>query len=213
MPHPLIVKCQIKGWLTCFKTPSASRSRHHDRSRPAPPSPFASQRGMEGQAAPHVHSNSMRIPRGNVSHTARGGVDNQVDDSARRARSVGVTSATPPVAEWTTTTTTTTTAPRRTTAAGPATTLCFATGGSGACGSRSRIQPAHRWRDFDTPSRFQPALAFDRAPASRRRTRLAKSNVRGAASAPGPPQPRPVTLAASARSTSNAPPLRDHERQ
>ena len=33
-------------------------------------------------------------------------------------------------------------------------------------------------------------------------------DVRGAASAPGPLQPRPVTLAASARSTSNAPPLR-----
>ena len=45
----------------------------------------------------------MRARWGNVSHTACSGVDNQVDDSARRARSVGVTSATPPVAEWTTT--------------------------------------------------------------------------------------------------------------
>ena len=99
----------------------------------------------------------------------------------------GAMSATPPVAEWTTSTTTPPTAPRRTTAAGPATTLCFATGGGGACGSRSGIQPAPRWRDHDTPSHFQPALAFDHASASRRRTRLHNSDVRGAASAPGPP--------------------------
>ena len=57
--------------------------------------------------------------------------------------------------------------------------------------SRSAIQPTHR---------FAPLI------------RLPDSNVRGAASAPGLPHPRPVTLAASARSTSNAPPLRDHER-
>ena len=43
---------------------------------------------MAGQAAPYAHSNYLRARWGNVSHTARGGVDNQVDDSARRARSV-----------------------------------------------------------------------------------------------------------------------------
>jgi len=80
--------------------------------------------------------------------------------------------------------------------------------GGGGCGSHPGPRPPPRWRDLDTPSRFQPTPAFDRAPASRRRTRLANSDVRGAASAPGPPQPRPVTLAASARATSNAPPLR-----
>jgi len=37
-----------------------------------------------------VHSDN---PRGNVSHTARGGVANPEDDSARRARSVGTKSA------------------------------------------------------------------------------------------------------------------------
>ena len=42
---------------------------------------------------------------GNASHTACGGVDNPVDGSARRARSAGGTSPTPPVAEWLTCTT------------------------------------------------------------------------------------------------------------
>ena len=69
--------------------------------------------------------------RGNASHTARGGVDNQVDDSARRARSVAVTSATPPVAEWTTTTPPPPTAHHRTTAAGPRHPLCLRNGGGG----------------------------------------------------------------------------------
>ena len=58
---------------------------------------------VRSQPAPYVHSNSTHARWGNVSHPARGGVANPVDDSARRARSVGVTSATPPVAEWTTT--------------------------------------------------------------------------------------------------------------
>ena len=39
---------------------------------------------------------------GYASHTACGGVDNPVDGSARRARSAGGMSATPPVAEWST---------------------------------------------------------------------------------------------------------------
>ena len=81
-----------------------------------------------------------------------------MDDSARRARSVAVTSATPPVAEWITITTpplrgaptsrfalgTTSKAPRRTTAAASSTPLCFATGSGGGSGSRSRTnhQPA-----------------------------------------------------------------------
>ena len=43
---------------------------------------------VRSQPAPYVHSNSTRARWGNVSHTARSGVDNQVDDSARRARSV-----------------------------------------------------------------------------------------------------------------------------
>ena len=49
-------------------------------------------------------------------------------------------------------------------------------------------------------------------PLARLGTRNHNSHVRGSASAPGSPQPHPVTLAASARTTSNAPPLRDHER-
>ncbi len=68
-------------------------------------------------------------------------------------------SATPPMAEWTTTTTTPPTAPRRTTAAGPATTLCFATGGGGACGSRSGIQPPHRWRDLEHATTIRTSAA------------------------------------------------------
>ncbi len=63
-----------------------------------------------------------------------------------------------------------------------------ATGSGGGSGSRSGIQPAHRWRDLDTPSQFQ-------RPRRSQRARLT-----------------PVTPAASARSTSNVPPLRDHER-
>ena len=76
---------------------------------------------------------------------------------------------------------------RRTTAAGPSTSRC-ATGSGGASGSRSGAQPAPRWRDLDTPSQFQ-------RPRRSQRARLT-----------------PVTLAASARPTSNVPPLRDHER-
>jgi len=142
--------------------PPASRSRNHDRSQPAPTPPMLAQRGFRGRLLPTLIS--------------------------IRCAPAGAMSATPPVAEWTTTTTTTT-APRRTTAAGPAILLCFATGDGGACGSRSVIQPAHRCRDHDTPSQFQPALTFDRALASRRRTRHHNSDVRGSASAPGPLNP------------------------
>jgi len=71
-------------------------------------------------------------PLGHVSHTARGGVDNQVDDSARRARSVGVTSATPPVAEWTATTTTPADRPKaHDRRRPPPPTLCLRNGGAG----------------------------------------------------------------------------------
>ncbi len=59
-----------------------------------------------------------------------------------------------------------------------------------------------------TPVPKPASRPIQRAPASRRRTRRANSDVRGAASALRPPQPRPVTLAASAPPSSNAPPLR-----
>jgi hypothetical protein len=75
----------------------------------------------------------------------------------------GVTLATPPVAEWTTTTATPPTAPRRTTAAGPAIPLCFATGDGGACGSRSAIQPAHRFAPSNTPCQFERPRRSERA--------------------------------------------------
>ena len=79
---------------------------------------------MAGQAAPYVHSNSMRARSGNVSHTARGGVGNHHDAPAARGANL---------------------APRardHSEHAGahhrrsPSTALCFATGGGGACGSR-----------------------------------------------------------------------------
>ena len=44
---------------------------------------------MEGQAAPYVHSNSMRARWGNVSHSARGGVDNHHDDPNGRTHAQG----------------------------------------------------------------------------------------------------------------------------
>ena len=142
------------------------------------------QRGFRRQAAPYVYSNSMRACWGNASHTARGGVDNQVDDSARRARLVGLTSATPPVAEWTTTTTpplrgpqtsrfalaTTPNAPRRTTAAAPPPPYASQRAVEGPA--------AHAWK-------------LEQHPASRPRTPAAK---------PTPSEPRtPPELSVRAR--------------
>ena len=110
-------------------------------------------------------------------------------------------SATPPVAEWITTT-----PPLR---GAPTSRFALATdiqraqahdrrsplhppvlrnGGGGGCGSRQEFNQ-HTAGAIRYASRFQPALAFDRAPASRRRTRPHNSNVRGAASAPGPLNP------------------------
>jgi hypothetical protein len=160
-------------------------AHHATTGRSLPLHPRCSATGVPGQPAPYVHPNSMRARWDNVSHTARGGVDNQVDDSARRARSVGVTSATPPVAEWTTTTTpplrgaptsrfalaTTSNTPRRTAAAGPATPLCFATGGGGARGSSLGIQQAHRWRDLEY------AITIPTSIGVRPRSRFAPSNT------------------------------------
>jgi hypothetical protein len=149
-------------------------AHHATTGRSLPLHPRCSATGVPGQPAPYVHPNSMRARWDNVSHTARGGVDNQVDDSARRARSVGVTSATPPVAEWTTTTTpplrgaptsrfalaTTPNAPRRTTAAAP----------PPPCASQRAVEgpAAHAWK-------------LDQHPASRPRMHASK---------PTPAEPR-----------------------
>jgi len=111
-----------------------------------------------------------------------------------------VTSATPPVAEWTTTTmpplrgastsrfalATSSNARRRTTAAAPATPLCFATGAAGPAAHDKGFDQQPAGATWNTPSQFAHPRISQRA---------------------RPPQPRPVTLAASARSTSSAPPL------
>ena len=61
--------------------------------------------------------------------------------------------------------------PRRTTAAAPATPLCFATGGGGACGSSLGIQPAHRWRDLEH------GITIPTSNGARPRSRFAPSNM------------------------------------
>ena len=48
-PAPVRLRSGMRGGAT--GAPPASRSRHHHRSRPAPPSPFSSQRAVEGPAA------------------------------------------------------------------------------------------------------------------------------------------------------------------
>jgi len=51
-----------------------------------PSTPDASATGVSGQAAPYVHSNSMRTRWGNVRHTARGGVDNAIERQVASGR-------------------------------------------------------------------------------------------------------------------------------
>jgi len=122
---------------------------------------------------------------GNVSHTARGGVDNHVDDSARRARSVvgnvshsacgGVDNHHHEPADRT----------RAHDRRRPRHPPVLRNGGWRGLRLTINNSTSPPLRAVNTPSQFQPALAFDRASASRRGIRLANSNVRGAASAPG----------------------------
>jgi len=99
--------------------------------------------------------------------------------------------------------------PKRTAAAGPAISLCFATGDGGACGSSLAIRTAHCWRDLDH------AIPIPTSTGVRPRSRFAPSNTPSRFERPRRSQRArltPVTLAASARRTSNTLPLRDHER-
>ena len=105
---------------------------------------------------------------------------------------------------------TTSNAPRRTTAAVPATPRCGAPGGGGASGARSGAQPAHRWRDLEHAFQLSTSIGV------RPRSRFAPSNTQPQFARSRRSQRArltPVTLAASARPSSNVPPLRDHERQ
>ena len=63
-----------------------------------------------------------------------------------------------------------------------------------------------------TPPRSQPALAFDSAPASRRRYAITKSNVREQSARQSPRHPPACHAACFARPSSHAPPLRVIER-
>ncbi len=111
--------------------------------------------------------------------------------------------------------------------------LCFATGVPGTCGLRlwqfNQPTASRNWIRLAQPNRLWPSNALplrDHERASRNQHR-ATSNalplravehalpIRTSAEQPArqaPLHPQPVTLAASARCTSNATPLRDHER-
>ena len=66
-----------------------------------------------------------------------------------------------------------------------------------------RFDARLRWRDDQRPVRFPPSVNHERPPADAPSDAPLDSNVRGAPSAPG----KPVTLAASARASSDALPL------
>ena len=113
-----------------------------------------------------------------------------------------------PLRPWRVDTTTRPNAPRRTTAAAPAT----------PCASqRGLAGPAAHVRNSTAPlARPRHAIAIPTSIGVRPRSRFAPSNTPRQFERPRRSQRArltpPVTLAASARSTSNAPPLRDHER-
>jgi hypothetical protein len=139
--------------------PPASHSRHHDRSRPAPPAPvLRNGAGGAGRSLCPYQLEPVQPRWGNVSHTARGGVDNHHDAPAPRGTNLALRARDHSERAQT--------HDRRS----PLHPRCFATGVPGSCGSHSDNSTALPLRDLRRRSQFQP-----RRPQPSRQARKDKS--------------------------------------
>jgi hypothetical protein len=97
-------------------------------------------------------------------------------------------------------------------AATPFTPIASQRGFRGPATRTSTIRPALRWRDHERASRNQHPATSNALPLRAVEYALAIRTFATQPARQAPLHPQPVTLAASARCTSNVPPLRDHER-
>ena len=97
-------------------------------------------------------------------------------------------------------------------AATPFTPIASQRGFRGPATRTSTIRPALRWRDHERASRNQHPATSNALPLRAVEYALAIRTFATQPARQAPLHPQPVTLAASARCTSNVPPLRAHER-